>query len=160
MPFAMSAAPAGWLACDGSSQLIASFSVLSAAIRSTFGGVDLTHFNLPDLRDDFIRGANGATRVVGARESWATAAPQNTSPLKLKGDGTTTNTLVHYDGNPITNPYPCHSGFIRVSKTGEAVTTGSAESNGSGTEADLFNVVVGDAETRPRNVALLYCIKT
>lgn len=42
--------PAGWLIEDGSSQLIASYPDLSALIRGTYGGVDGTHFSLPDMR--------------------------------------------------------------------------------------------------------------
>lgn len=42
--------PAGWLFCDGSSQLRASFPSLFSIIGTTYGSVDGTHFTLPDLR--------------------------------------------------------------------------------------------------------------
>jgi microcystin-dependent protein len=58
--FAGAAAPAGYLACDGSSQLIASYTALSTAIRATWGGVDGTHFNLPNLGGRVARGVGGA----------------------------------------------------------------------------------------------------
>lgn len=50
MPFAGAAAPTGYLFCDGSSLLRASYPSLFAAISTNYGSVDGTHFNLPDLR--------------------------------------------------------------------------------------------------------------
>lgn len=43
-------APTGWLLCDGSSKLIADYPNLSGVIRATWGGVDGTHFYLPDMQ--------------------------------------------------------------------------------------------------------------
>lgn len=48
--YGAAAAPTGWLLCDGSSQLRASFAALFAIIGTTYGSVDGTHFTLPDLR--------------------------------------------------------------------------------------------------------------
>jgi len=49
--------PGGWLLCDGSSLLRASYPALFAAIGTVHGAADGTHFSLPDLRDKFIVGA-------------------------------------------------------------------------------------------------------
>lgn len=49
-PHSGSSAPTGWLNCDGSSILRASFATLFALIGTAFGSVDGTHFNVPDLR--------------------------------------------------------------------------------------------------------------
>ena len=48
--FAGSAAPSGWLLCDGSSKLVADYPALYAVIGVTYGGVLGTSFNLPDMR--------------------------------------------------------------------------------------------------------------
>lgn len=49
--FAGPTAPsADWLLCDGRSLLRASYPALFATIGTTFGAVDGTHFNLPDLQ--------------------------------------------------------------------------------------------------------------
>lgn len=48
--WAAAAAPAHYLLCDGASKLRADFADLFAAIGSTYGVVDGTHFNVPDLR--------------------------------------------------------------------------------------------------------------
>lgn len=44
------AAPAGWLLCDGSTKLIATYPGLAAVLGTTFGGNGTTTFGLPDLR--------------------------------------------------------------------------------------------------------------
>jgi microcystin-dependent protein len=49
-PYAGANAPAGWLLCDGTSYLRASFPNLFAVIGTIYGSVDGTHFNVPDLR--------------------------------------------------------------------------------------------------------------
>ena len=50
-------APAGWMICDGTSLLRASYPELFAVIGTAFGSADSTHFNIPDLRGEFLRGA-------------------------------------------------------------------------------------------------------
>jgi microcystin-dependent protein len=50
-PFAASAAPAGWMFCDGSSVSRSTYSGLFAAIGTTYGaGNGSTTFNVPDMR--------------------------------------------------------------------------------------------------------------
>jgi microcystin-dependent protein len=51
-------APTGYLICDGSSQLRASFAALFAVIGVTYGSVDGTHFNVPDLKNRVPVGRN------------------------------------------------------------------------------------------------------
>ncbi len=50
LPFAGSAAPTGFLLCDGSSKLRTDYADLFTAIGTAFGSVDGTHFTLPDMR--------------------------------------------------------------------------------------------------------------
>lgn len=51
MPYAGSSAPTGWVLCDGSSYLrTGTYAALFAIIGTTYGSVDGTHFNVPDLR--------------------------------------------------------------------------------------------------------------
>lgn len=42
--------PTGWLPCEGQSLLRSTYSALFAAIGTTYGSVDSTHFNIPDRR--------------------------------------------------------------------------------------------------------------
>lgn len=50
LPYAGSAAPTGFLLCDGSSVLQSTYAALFAVISTTYGSADGTHFNVPDLR--------------------------------------------------------------------------------------------------------------
>lgn len=57
-----SAAPnTDWLLCDGSSVLRATYPSLFAAIGTTYGSVDATHFTLPDFGSKFPRGNTPGT---------------------------------------------------------------------------------------------------
>ena len=61
MDFAMPTAPAGWLACDGGTQLIATYPELFAAIGTTWGGDGTTTFGIPALQSRFRRHRDNAT---------------------------------------------------------------------------------------------------
>lgn len=58
--------PSGYLICDGSSVLRATYPALFAIIGTLYGSVDGTHFNLPDLRQRFPLGkaASGTGNTV------------------------------------------------------------------------------------------------
>jgi microcystin-dependent protein len=57
--------PAGWLECDGSSQLVASFPALFADIGYTYGGAG-ANFNLPSTSRRVLMGRGGAgTAIIG-----------------------------------------------------------------------------------------------
>jgi microcystin-dependent protein len=61
-------APSGYLICDGSSVLRATYAALFAVIGTTYGSADGTHFNLPDLRQRFPLGkaAGGTGNTLAA----------------------------------------------------------------------------------------------
>lgn len=61
LPYGGTSAPSGYLLCDGSSLLRASYPALFAVIGTAFGAVDGTHFNIPDWRGRFMRGTDGGT---------------------------------------------------------------------------------------------------
>lgn len=100
IPYAGSSAPTGFLLCDGSSVLRATYADLYAAIGTTFGSVDGTHFTLPDMRG---RGALGvganawtftfaSTDVnTGTEQITVTANPELITGRKIQL--TTTGTL-------------------------------------------------------------------
>ncbi|WP_271593775.1 phage tail protein [Bradyrhizobium sp. CCBAU 65884] len=50
VPFAGSTAPTGWLLCNGQSLVRTDYPGLFAAIGTTHGAADATHFSLPDMR--------------------------------------------------------------------------------------------------------------
>ena len=66
LPFAGSTVPNGWLLCNGAGVSRTTFSNLFTKIGTTYGkGDGSTTFNIPDLRDRYIIGAN--TNVLGTK---------------------------------------------------------------------------------------------
>ena len=70
VPYAGLAAPEDWLLCDGASYLRADYADLFTVIGTTYGSVDSTHFNVPDLRGRVVAGQDdmggtSANRLTG-----------------------------------------------------------------------------------------------
>ena len=70
MPVAANALPPDVLLCDGASYLRADYLALFNAIGTTWGSVDGTHFNVPDLRDRALYG-QGAKVGLGQHDGEA-----------------------------------------------------------------------------------------
>ena len=134
MPFAMNAAPSGWLPTNGGLVSRTTYAALFAAIGTLYGAGDgSTTFALPDLRGYFVRGsgtnADGtASGTFGAKQADAFQDHSHTANV-LTGNGSIPNT-----------------GAVGISY-GAGNATGNANSGNRSTE------------TRPKNIALLYCIK-
>lgn len=162
--FAGSSAPDGWLVCDGAAVSRTTYASLFAQIGTAFGAGDgVATFNLPDLRGEFVRGLDSgrgvdAARVLGTAQDWATGAPKAKSRAakRLTVDGTLG---VAFDAPLPDTPI----GFARVTSASDPTSRTIASASymdKTDHETDLAGVASGDAETRPRNVALLFCIKT
>jgi microcystin-dependent protein len=130
MPFAMNSVPTGWLAADGTAVSRSTYATLFAAIATTYGvGDGSTTFNVPDLRGYFVRGSG--TNVDGSVSG--TFGAKQADELKSH-----THT---YD-------FKSTTGFF----------SGGSEPNSNVTTS--FNTgATGGTETRPKNIAMLYCIK-
>jgi microcystin-dependent protein len=80
--YAGTSAPAGFLACDGSSVLRASYAALFSAIGTTWGSVDGDHFSVPDLRRKATVGSGGSgTATLGNTVGSAGGAETHTLQL-------------------------------------------------------------------------------
>lgn len=135
MPFAINSAPTGWLAADGAAVSRTTYAALFAAIGTTHGAGDSsTTFNLPDLRGIFVRGS-GSQTISGSTYSGTFAAKQQDA-LKTHTHTYLSNT---YANSVSGGPSPITDGQT-TSNTGNP-STGTSD------------------ETRPANIALLYCIK-
>ena len=124
--------PAGYLRANGAAVSRTAYAELFAAVGTTYAAGDgSTTFNLPDLRGEFIRGFDGGRGVDSGRQI----------------------------GSFQSDAIGAHSHAYKVSD----VSTGSGGvinpiSNDSGTYVKTTNFTGGN-ETRPRNVALMMCIK-
>lgn len=136
LSFAMNTAPTGWLECDGAAIARTTYATLFAAIGTTFGeGDGSTTFNIPDLRGVFVRG-------------WA-----NT---KANVDADNMYDAGRNFGTEQADAFKSHTHTFRGVYGSSGSGVGSRESQVTTRTTDS----TGDIETRPRNVALMYCIKT
>ena len=132
--FAGSSAPAGYLKANGNAVSRTTYAALFAAIGTTYGtGDGSTTFNLPDLRGEFVRGLDDGRGVDSGRALGSAQADE----FKSHDHGFISA------GNPDT--------FSSTAKVAGISVGGNYLSRD-------FNE--GGTETRPRNIALLYCIKT
>jgi hypothetical protein len=149
--FAMSTAPSGWLKANGAAVSRTTYSALFAAISTTFGAGDgSTTFNVPDLRGEFIRGFSDGRSVDSGRSFGSFQ----------KGS------LVGVDGPGGANCSTSYANTGAFEDLGVEETNSTAYPNGlnvytpsaTGPSA-RFVLDAGCAVVRPRNIALLSCIK-
>lgn len=130
--FARNTAPTGFLKANGAAVSRTTYSALFAAIGTTFGvGDGSTTFNLPDMRGEFPRGWDDARGVDSGRVF----------------------------GSAQADDFKSHTHTQQANAAGGAGSgnvSGSANTNNSNGGQTL---ATGGTETRPRNIALLACIK-
>lgn len=129
--FAMPTPPAGWLKANGQAVSRTLYADLFAAIGTTWGAGDgSTTFNVPELRGEFERNWDDG-RGVDAGRAFGSAQAQS---IQSHAHGYTDSTVVGGNGYMPGNNF-----------TSSPVPSTTAP--------------FGGTETRPRNVALLVCIK-
>ena len=147
---AMSNAPDGYLAANGSAVSRQTYARLFAAIGTTFGGGDgSTTFNLPDFRGEFIRGWDNGRGVDNGRQlgSWQRGT-------LVGGYDDWGNTDIFSLSNHGSNDYG--SDKINWDDYSDAETYYHSVGNIYGQNSKSSG---GYSVTRPRNIALLPCIK-
>jgi len=145
--FGMSSAPTGWLKCNGAAISRTTYSDLFAEIRTTFGtGDGSTTFNVPDLRGEFVRSLDDGAGVDTGR----TLA--STQSYALENFTGVFNSGQYYS-------YAYATGVFAASGNNAHRTYASGTNAGLQLTIDASRQVNTSTETRPRNVALLACIK-
>ena len=155
MYFAGQTAPTGWLKANGAAVSRTAYAALFDAIGTTYGeGDGRTTFNLPDLRGEFMRGWDDgrgvdAGRVFGSMQG---DAIRNITGQFVSDD---------YNRSLVNEMLGVFTMTKRNSSTSydaaSTVTTGGEYLNAI--KFDASRVVPTAAENRPRNIALLACIK-
>lgn len=162
LPFAMNSAPSGWLAANGAAVSRATYSGLFSAIGTTYGAGDSsTTFNLPDLRGYFVRGAGTnsdgkAAGTFGAKQ--ADSYESHTHTGTAASAGAHTHTYTRTDGAGDTSQGLTNSGSASNAERGVNQSSQNTGSAGAHTHTLTINAA-GSTETRPANIAMLYCIK-
>lgn len=163
--FTITSPPVGWLECNGQVISRSEYSRLFGLIGTRFGaGNGSTTFNLPNLQDQFIRGWNHVRNLGEAQESafqnhihnfnGTYSSVYSSGHDHYDGTGYTIWTLVkrahaffsdkwvyEYDSNGRTG-WNYHSHNFTPQGTISGASNGSIAS-----------------ETRPQNIALMFCIK-
>ncbi len=185
---ASTTAPGGFMKANGAVVSRTTYSDLFAVIGTTFGAGDgSTTFALPDLRGEFVRGWDDGRgvdvdRVFGSLQAQSLQSHNHTASSSSAGDhshtlsGSTdlTGSHTHRYSDPLTT----QSSDTRGTSAGGATTKVFANANGvTGAAGDHSHTIngttnttgahshtitvdsAGGLETRPRNIALLYCIK-
>ena len=138
--------PTGWLTANGASVSRTAYAELFAAIGTRFGSVSASTFNLPELRGEFLRSWHDGRAVDNPRafgSAQTDAFQGHFHEMRLSSGQEIDFETVN--GNSGANRRAASAGG--VINVREAVTNGT---NGTPRTA---------SETRPRNVALLACIK-
>ena len=130
---AASVAPAGYLKANGAEISRATYSALFGCIGTTFGaGTAGTTFSIPDLRGEFIRGWDDSRSADTGRTFGSSQADDIKSHThQLNG--------------------------VYLMNSSAAAGNSGARTNDGGQAAYTYGT--GGTETRPRNIALLHCIK-
>lgn len=143
--FARQTAPAGWLHANGAAVSRVTYAKLFEALGTLYGAGDgSTTFNLPDLRGEFLRGWDNGR---GADSGRAFGSSQGDAIRNISGtfSGNTDDGATYFSG-----PFYINS----------TTATGGNGGTGQGVIGfDASRQVPTAAENRPRNIALLACIK-
>lgn len=153
--YAGSSAPTGWLVCNGAAVSRTTYAALFAAIGTAFGAGDgSTTFNLPDLRGEFVRGWDAGRGVDPGRVFGSAQASQNLAHTHT-GSTDTAGAHTHTTGQSLTGT---GNVIFTVSEGGSGIT---ATTSSAGAHSHTVTIgSSGGTEARPRNVALLYIIRT
>lgn len=188
--FASASTPAGYLLCNGQAVSRTVYATLFNAIGTIFGSGDgATTFNVPDMRDWFVRG-RGDSRQLGSTQTGAIQLHTHVvqDPGHNHGASQAAHahaTVPHSHG--VTDPGHSHSygtlggtGVVGLGAGSGIVTPANTSTSGTGisiqnaapnTDSQQPAVAVagnttgvaigstGDGETRPQNIALDYYIK-
>ncbi|WP_434631916.1 phage tail protein [Chromobacterium sp. CV08] len=144
--FAMPNAPAGWLIADGSTKNCKDYPALFTAIGKIYGGDGKTTFCIPNLCGEFIRGWDNGRGIDNLRQlgSWQDA----TRVIKD-----------YWTDNGWNGAVPDVMGTAAADWDWQGRVLDGAYGTQPKGEGTTFMKHVDAMRVRPRNIALLACIK-
>ena len=153
--------PSGYLKCNGAAVSRTTYADLFAIVGTAHGaGNGSSTFNVPDLRGEFVRGWDDSRGVDSGRNFGSAQSDQNQQHNHSASATSTVNDPGHIHQVQYSNS-DSGDGVIEESGTGLSgqeptlsATTGITVS----TSVSIGNS--GGSEARPRNIAMMYVIKT
>lgn len=149
LPYGGTTAPSGWMICNGASLLRTDYAELFAVIGTAFGSADSTHFNIPDLRGEFLRGA-GTNSHSGQGNGGSVGTHQNATGIDSFITEQTTHRLVAGYGEQNRNSTVNADASTRSGLIGCAYQK---------VEQSITDVYVDRCFVRPTNTSVNYIIK-
>ena len=176
---AVSTVPADYLECNGDAVSRTTYAALFAVIGTTYGSTSGSNFRVPDLRGEFVRGWDHG-RGIDSGRSIANAqgsqfAQHNHGDGTLSGSAVANGNHTHnYTDDDNAGPNINSWGVTRHGSLGGGGSTGSGtqhgwKTNSEGSHTHTVNISGSTAnrggetapnENRPRNIAMMYVIKT
>ncbi len=171
---AVATVPSDYLECSGTAVSRTTYAALFAVIGTTYGaGNGSTTFNVPDLRGEFVRGYDhgrgiDSGRAIASSQSGQNNAHNHTVTVATKNQS-------HYHNFPGDDQLSQFNGVAGWSTTSDGSASYDATSNvGGHHSAPMWRTTTkntnhnhtatcgntGGNEARPRNVAMMYVIKT
>ncbi|WP_336943158.1 phage tail protein [Acinetobacter modestus] len=151
-----SVVPTGYLELAGQAVSRTTYSALFALLGTTFGSGDgSTTFNLPDMRGEFVRGWDHGRGIDAGR----TLGSAQAATSVFMGDpsvtaGRVANLYNNHDDDPQTLRTALNGEATTIDATNVSVLSSAAETPDPATPAQTTMSI------RPRNIALMYIIKT
>ena len=156
---ATTTAPSGYLKCNGAAVSRTTYADLFAIIGTTWGAGDgSTTFNVPDLRGEFVRGWDDGKGTDSGR----TFASSQSSANKQHNHSATSSVSDPGHNHSVTaarkiGGFTDNGGEPDQRVTQQNFTTGS-QFTGISVSTSIGND--GGSEARPRNIAMMYVVKT
>ena len=152
--------PAGYLKCNGAAISRTTYADLFAVIGTTWGAGDgSTTFNVPELRGEFVRGWDDGRGIDSGRSFASSQSSRNLA--HTHGATSTVNDPGH------NHSYRRHAeverdGGNRDTADDDRENTANVNTSNATTGITVSTNIAssGGADARPRNIALMYVIKT
>ena len=158
---ATTTAPSGYLKCNGAAISRTTYADLFAIIGTAHGAGDgSSTFNVPDLRGEFVRGWDDSRGVDSGRNFGSAQSHQNAQHDHTATATSTVTDPGHFHDVPYSNS-DSGDGVIEESGTGfSGVEPTNSATTGISVSTSVSIANSGGNEARPRNIAMMYVIKT
>ena len=153
--------PSGYLKCNGAAISRTTYADLFGIIGTAHGAGDgSTTFNVPDLRGEFVRGWDDGRGVDSGRNFASSQSDQNEAHNHTATSTVTDPGHFHTTENFVVRPSYSEPRNLGVGTDGNGNNVGDTNSKTTGITVATTIANDGGTEARPRNIAMMYVIKT